>query len=97
MKIETRMNRIEKKISELEVQRSELRKECHELGHEGKLTGRYGANTGNWSSTDDHYWVDFYCPQCGKRWTEDQDDVWFDRKDKVRRTKDGILYAKVES
>jgi hypothetical protein len=35
------------------------------------------ANTGNYSSSDDSYWTDHTCPDCGKMWCTDQD---WDRK-----------------
>lgn len=30
------------------------------------------ADTGNWCPTDDKYWYDCKCPDCGKVWQEDQ-------------------------
>jgi hypothetical protein len=30
------------------------------------------ASTGNWSSSDDSYWKECSCPDCGKLWTENQ-------------------------
>ena len=30
------------------------------------------ADTGNWSTSDDSYWFECECPDCGKRWVEDQ-------------------------
>lgn len=38
------------------------------------LTGKYGSNTGNWCEQDDSYWLDLWCPTCGKRWSVDSDD-----------------------
>ena len=32
----------------------------------------FHADTGNWDRRDDHYWVDFKCPDCGRFWIEDQ-------------------------
>jgi len=95
MKVETKRKRIDAKLAKLHAELVELKQQCHDTGHGGVLTGKYGANTGNWSSTDDSYWVDFHCPLCDKRWTEDQDDVWFDRNDKVMRTKQGIFFTRV--
>lgn len=43
-----------------------LRAEC---AHEN-YTAKYGGNTGNWSESDDSYWVDFHCPECGWSKTE---------------------------
>lgn len=68
--IKKQMNAINKKIDNLYSKKQNLQLECH---HEN-LQGRYGANTGNYSSSDDYYWVDFMCSDCGKRWTEDQQD-----------------------
>jgi len=31
-----------------------------------------GSNAGNYDPAADYYWVDCNCPDCGKRWTEDQ-------------------------
>lgn len=30
------------------------------------------SDTGNWCKADDRYWVECACPDCGKRWAEDQ-------------------------
>lgn len=30
------------------------------------------SDTGNWDQSQDSYWKDCKCPDCGKRWTEDQ-------------------------
>ena len=94
-KIETRRRRIVAKLAKAHAELATLKEDCSALGHGGKLTGKYGANTGNWCSGDDSYWVDFDCPLCGKHWTEDQDEVWYDREGRVMRTKDGILFTKV--
>lgn len=32
----------------------------------------YHGDSGNYDPNDDRYWYEFYCPDCGKRWTEDQ-------------------------
>ena len=29
------------------------------------------SDTGNYSKSDDRYWTEFECPDCGKRWTEE--------------------------
>lgn len=36
------------------------------------LTKKYGGNTGNYDPSQDSYWIDWHCPDCGKRWTTDQ-------------------------
>jgi hypothetical protein len=30
------------------------------------------SDTGNWDKSDDSYWYDCVCPDCGKKWQEDQ-------------------------
>lgn len=32
----------------------------------------YNSNTGNYDPSADSYWIDFFCPDCRKRWVEDQ-------------------------
>jgi hypothetical protein len=32
----------------------------------------YKSNTGNYDPSADHYWIEFRCPDCRKRWNEDQ-------------------------
>lgn len=32
----------------------------------------YKANTGNYDPSSDRYWINFHCPDCDKRWREDQ-------------------------
>lgn len=59
------------------------------------LTGEYGANTGNWCASDDYYWVDFSCPNCGKRWTEDQSDIRYDKNKRGMVSKEGFLFRKI--
>lgn len=31
------------------------------------------ADTGNWCKSDDNYWTEHRCPDCGKFWLTDQD------------------------
>ena len=45
-----------------------LQQECQ---HPNKTSKRSGS-TGNWDRNDDCYWIDHYCPDCDKRWMEDQ-------------------------
>lgn len=30
------------------------------------------SNTGNYDPSADSYWIEFVCPDCCKRWTEEQ-------------------------
>ena len=36
------------------------------------VTKEYKANTGNYDPGCDRYWINFHCPDCDKRWREDQ-------------------------
>jgi hypothetical protein len=37
-----------------------------------KSISKRDSSTGNWDRGDDCYWIKHYCPDCDKRWTEDQ-------------------------
>ncbi|MFI3218334.1 MAG: hypothetical protein QX189_04365 [Methylococcales bacterium] len=54
------------------------------------LIGKFRADTGNYCKSDDSYWVEFQCLDCGKQWTEDQAEV------SSRYSKEGISYLKVK-
>lgn len=32
----------------------------------------YKSNTGNYDPSADNYWIEFVCPDCRKRWIEEQ-------------------------
>lgn len=36
-------------------------------------TYKYRGDTGNWDKSDDKYWIDWACTDCGKRWQTPQD------------------------
>jgi len=70
-----RPTKIHKKVKDLQLEISRLRKEIDELMEQCPHTHTvhaYGGNTGNWSKSDDCYWIDFKCYDCGKRWTKYQ-------------------------
>ena len=58
-----------------------------------KLIGTPKSITGNFNSDDDEYWVEFECPDCGKKWTEDQNDITWDRE-YGNRSRDGFPFGK---
>lgn len=60
--------RIRKEKAELDIQLAYLQYHCK---HES-VKKEYKADTGNWSKSDDSYWIEFKCPDCGKYWTVDQ-------------------------
>jgi hypothetical protein len=86
MKIRNAVKRLEDKITKLYNDIKDIRETCP---HE-HLQGKFGANTGNWCSSDDSYWVDFVCQDCGKRWTEDQMEIGYGV------TKDGFKFTRVK-
>ena len=53
------------------------------------LTGKFKGDTGNYCKSDDSYWVEFKCLNCGKQWVEDQKEVSY------KYSKEGISYLKV--
>jgi transposase-like protein len=54
------------------VELDQLEKECP---HQD-LTYKYGGSSGNWDKSDDKYWIDWKCHDCGKSWTTSQDNTW---------------------
>lgn len=62
-----RRKAIEQKIQQWESKLEELQKTClhYNSWYENK------GSTGSWDR-DDHYWRDYECEDCGKRWTTDQ-------------------------
>ena len=66
---------IEQEIAQAYMNLKSLQEECTHPS----LIGVFKADTGNWCPSDDAYWVDFKCPDCGKHWTEDQSDTTLDR------------------
>ena len=66
--INKRMMKLKKKISDLNDQVLKLQAECPHA--RVKETNR--ADTGNYSYSDDRYWIEFRCHDCGKWWSEDQ-------------------------
>lgn len=55
------MDRLEKALDRLQAA-------CHHLN----VVKTYKGNTGNYDPSADSYWIEFKCPDCGKRWNEDQ-------------------------
>lgn len=45
---------------------------------------KYGSNTGNWSHTDDSYWIDVKCHDCGHQLRIYDDDIRYTTFDKGR-------------
>jgi hypothetical protein len=59
---------IQNKINLLREQLGELQNLCKHPNVEKK----YGGDSGNYDPSQDCYWIDWNCPDCGSRWTTDQ-------------------------
>lgn len=87
METEFSGNKLQKLINKREKinkQIEEYKKLCPHVN----LKGVYRANTGNYDPSDDCYWVELSCPDCGSFWTEDQK-----AQTKIRTTIDGYPYS----
>lgn len=60
--------RIEKRQQKAYADLEELQVLCKHPGP----TKKYGSSTGNWDLGDDRWWIDWACPDCGKKWTTAQ-------------------------
>lgn len=60
--------RIEQKIKKYTDALKELQGNCAHFSAEKTAK----SDTGNWCKQDDSYWYECFCPECGKRWVEDQ-------------------------
>jgi len=54
-------------ILQLTEQLTQIRNKCK---HKNK-TYTYSASTGNYDPSNDRYWKNYECPDCGKKWSED--------------------------
>jgi len=66
--IRRRRTTLTKKIETAQEQIRQLQASCPHPDVQKK----YGSNTGNYDPSADSYWIDWNCPDCGKRWTTDQ-------------------------
>ena len=60
--------KFEEKLKEAYVNIRDLKNECTHP----RTFKAANSNTGNWSKSDDYYWYDCSCPDCGYNWTETQ-------------------------
>jgi hypothetical protein len=66
--IRRRKQTIEKHQWKWDTAENELQQICQHPNVEKK----YRGDTGNYDRTADSYWIDFKCPDCGKKWWESQ-------------------------
>lgn len=68
---------IKRKIERLNSKIQKLRediKQVQEACPHADLTYKYGGDSGNYDRSQDCYWIDWHCNDCGKSWTTDQDN-----------------------
>lgn len=66
---------IRKKLASIDRREEKLASEMAKLQatcQHPDLIKKYDSNTGNYDPTADSYWIEFRCPDCRKRWREDQ-------------------------
>lgn len=66
--IRRRLATIERHQERWELAEKELQAICQHPFADKK----YRSDTGNWDRSQDSYWIEFKCPDCGRRWIEDQ-------------------------
>lgn len=68
MSIKTKIAARIKQLSKIQNEIYALQDECTHPN----IDKQYKGSTGNWSKSDDSFWIEFKCLDCGKRWTENQ-------------------------
>lgn len=66
--IRRRLGTIQKHQTKWDAAERELQNLCKHPNADKK----YNGSTGNWDRNDDSYWIEYKCPDCDKRWSEDQ-------------------------
>jgi cell division protein FtsB len=59
---------LDKEIEKLVEERNKLRSKCKHVN----AVHKYCGSTGNWSKSDDCYWIEYLCYDCGKVWSTEQ-------------------------
>lgn len=66
---------IRKKYESIDRREDKLARELAKLQatcNHPNLEKNYKANTGNYDRSADSYWIEFKCPDCRKRWIQEQ-------------------------
>lgn len=66
---------IRSKIKRLQNKRTELYQQIEEIKiicQHPEVTKKYCGSRGNYDPSCDHYWIEWACPDCGKKWNTDQ-------------------------
>lgn len=67
-RIRDKQSDLKAQIARLNADLDGLREQCTHPNVKKESNG----STGNYDRSQDHYWRDCTCPDCGKRWTEEQ-------------------------
>jgi len=67
--VQRKRQSISDKIDKLVGQLCDLRETCIHPN----VTKQYRGDTGNYDPSQDSYWINWHCPDCGKLWTTPQD------------------------
>jgi hypothetical protein len=70
--IAQKRRRLEASISKASQALSELQKECN---HSGDLTYKFNGSSGNYDRSQDSYWIEWKCNDCGERWNTTQENI----------------------
>lgn len=74
---------IKKKIERINIKINALNEEIkttQESCPHADLEYKYGGSSGNYDRSQDDYWLDWKCNDCGKRWTTSQENPWHQTK-----------------
>ena len=66
---------IRKRYAKIEAKQwkwADAERELQALCKHPDVTKKMCSNTGNYDPSADSYWYECKCPDCGKRWNEDQ-------------------------
>jgi hypothetical protein len=61
------VNSIKISLEALKQALEDIQSKCSHL----QVEKTHGGDTGNYDPSNDHYWTEFHCLVCDKRWTED--------------------------
>lgn len=67
-KIRDKMDKLISKEDKIAAKMLKLQSQCQHPN----VNKQYNGNIGNYDPTADSYWIEFKCPDCDKRWNEDQ-------------------------
>jgi len=68
-------NQIKRKREDIKAKIAKLVSEyaaLQEFCTHPNVTKKYDSDTGNYCKSDDRYWIEYTCPDCGKFWETDQ-------------------------